>query len=159
MSDIATILSAYARIGSACRGRPTPGPEGGPTLTDHQARILRHLDVTDPVMVTELAEYLGVTASTTSLNLKRLEAGGFITRGRDPDDRRVMNVRLTESGDRVRQRTSELDPDLIDAMLMRVRPERRPAAVEGLVLLAEAADALVARRADYVDSFTGRGDP
>ena len=105
-------------------------------------------------MVTELAEYMGVTPSTMSLNLKRLEAGGFITRGRDPDDRRVMNVLLTEEGLSIREATHPLDGDRVDAMLRGLRPEDRRRALEGLAILARAADDLVARKRVYVDSLS-----
>ena len=96
ISDTSVLLGAFPRVYFACRAREVRDVVRGTTLTEHQARILGQLDAEDPAMVTELAEYMGVTPSTMSLNLKRLEAGGFITRGRDPDDRRVVNVRLTE---------------------------------------------------------------
>ena len=106
-------------------------------------------------MVTELAEYMGVTPSTMSLNLTRLEKGGFVSRARDPADRRVMNVRLTESGERMRDSATVLDPDLVDAMLSGLRPEDRRRAVDGLAILAGAADSLVARKREYVETLTG----
>ncbi len=108
-------------------------------------------------MVTELAEYTGVTASTMSLTLKRLETAGWITRDRDPQDRRVTNVRLTESGMRARDRASRLDPRRVDAMLLSLRPEERRWAVRGLALLAEAADAMLARDEVVLGALTGDG--
>ena len=64
---------------------------------------------------------------------------------RDPEDRRVMNVRLTEAGERARSSVRPLDVDRVDAMLRTLRPEDRRRALEGLTILAEAADALLAR--------------
>jgi DNA-binding MarR family transcriptional regulator len=141
MSDIQTVLWALPRIHGVCRARDDPGAgmERVP-LSDHQARILGYLDGTDPTMVTELAEHMRVTPSTMSLNLKRLRDAGFVTSQRDPDDRRVMNVRLTEVGVRARNATSALDPDRVDALLRRLGPEGRQRAMIGLRLLAEAAD-------------------
>jgi DNA-binding MarR family transcriptional regulator len=109
-------------------------------VSDHQARILGHLDGDDPTMVTELAEHMGVTPSTMSLNLKRLRESGLVTSARDPQDRRVMNVRLTEAGVRARDALGGLDPARVDALLRRLGPERRQWAVTGLRLLADAAD-------------------
>jgi DNA-binding MarR family transcriptional regulator len=111
-----------------------------PALSDHQARILGYLDDEDPTMVTELAEHMRVTPSTMSLNLKRLREAGFVTSRRDPEDRRVMNVLLTEAGVTARDATGVLDPDRVDALLRRLGPEGRRRAVVGLRLLAEAAD-------------------
>jgi len=105
-------------------------------------------------MVTELAEYMGVTASTMSLNLKRLSETGFISRERDPDDRRVMNVRLTEAGGMIREALRELDPGRVEAMLTSLSGEERRLVVRGLAVLADAADGLVAQGSDYIRSLT-----
>jgi DNA-binding MarR family transcriptional regulator len=121
-------------------------PDSGadrPPLSDHQARTLGYLDETDPTMVTELAEHMRVTPSTMSLNLKRLREAGFVQSRRDPEDRRVMNVLLTELGVSARDATSTLDPGRVDAMLQRLGPEGRQRAMVGLRLLAEAAGEVV----------------
>lgn len=115
-----------------------------PAVSDHQVRILSHLDGRDPTMVTELAEHMGVTASTMSLNLKRLREAGLVSRERDPNDRRVMNVRLTEEGVLVRDAMRALDPVRVDALLRALGPEGRARAVLGLRLLADAADRVAA---------------
>jgi len=112
-------------------------------VSEHQVRILSQLDAADPTMVTELAEHMGVTASTMSLNLKRLRESGLVSSERDPNDRRAVNVRLTEDGVRIRNALSALDPARVDAMLQRMGPEGRARAVLGLRLLAEAAESLV----------------
>jgi DNA-binding MarR family transcriptional regulator len=141
MSDLEIVLETLSRIHDACRARHAPGEplaDGG--VSDHQARILGYLDGSDPTMVTELAEHMGVTPSTMSLNLKRLREAGLVVSTRDPEDRRVMNVRLTEEGARARERLGRLDPDRVDALLRRLGPEGRQWAVIGLRLLAEAAD-------------------
>jgi len=142
MSEIDVVLWALPRIERACRARRAPGaPAGAPRLSAHQVRILAHLHEEDPTMVTELADHMGVTASTMSLNLKRLREAGLVTRQRDPDDRRVMNVRLTPEGLDARTALSALDPDRVDAVLRRLGPEARRQALLGLRLLADAASA------------------
>ena len=142
MSDLQIVLSTLPRIHEACRARSFPGLVSRGSVSDHQVRILSLLDEADPTMVTELAEHMGVTASTMSLNLKRLRERGLVSSARDPSDRRVMNVHLTEEGVRVRDALSALDPTRVDALLRRLGPEGRARAVLGLRLLAEAADRL-----------------
>ena len=154
MSDIETVLSALPRIQFACRVTLVRDSVSGRLLTEGQARILSQLHSTDPTMVTELAEYMGVTASTMSLNLKRLLEAGFISRERDPEDRRVMNVLLTESGSRIREALRVLDPGRVEAMLNSLSGEERRLVVRGLALLADAADGLVAQGSDYIRSLT-----
>lgn len=154
MSGIAHVLGALPRILEACRMRGMVDPDTGLDVSENQTRILRQLDDRDPTMVGELAEFMGVTPSTMSLNLKRLEEAGCIRRSRDPDDRRVMNVVLTEAGRRIRDRTAILDPARVAGLLGSLRPQDRPRALEGLALLAEAADRLSARRGAYLGALT-----
>lgn len=155
MSDVETVLAAYPRISFACRPRHVRDPDSGEAISAHQASVLSHLDEHDPTMVGELAEHLGVTASTMSLTLKRLERDGYVRRDRDPADRRVMNVRLTAAGARVRDAHTVLDPALVVRMLAGMDAERRRDAVHGLRLLAEAADALVRSRRRDVEARIG----
>ena len=106
-------------------------------------------------MVGELAEYLKVTPSTMSLNLKRLEEAGLVTRSRAPEDRRAMNVLLTAEGTALRDSVPALDPARIDTLLNRMRPDDRERAMTGLSLLAEAATRLDADHARYVRALAG----
>ncbi|WP_430866748.1 MarR family winged helix-turn-helix transcriptional regulator [Demequina aurantiaca] len=46
----------------------------------------------------ELDRTMMITSGTTTHRISKLEQRGFVTRTRDQDDRRVVRVRLTESG-------------------------------------------------------------
>ncbi|MFQ5538698.1 MAG: MarR family winged helix-turn-helix transcriptional regulator [Gemmatimonadota bacterium] len=142
MSDLQSVLHAWQRIESVCGRRKNPDRSAGVRVSANQAEILGYLHPTDPVMVTELAEFLGVTASTMSLTLKRMEAAGWIRRDRDPADRRVVNVRLTEEGAALAARRSSLSPDCMDAALLLLAPHERREVVRGMSHLARAADRL-----------------
>lgn len=159
MADTAFVAMALPRIFFACRARGTVDASRGTTLTEHQIRTLSYLDLEDPTMVTELADFIGVTASTMSLNLKRLEVGGYVSRARDPNDRRAMNVRLTEDGRRIVDGHRRFDPERVGAMLQQVRPEERKRALEGIAILARAADAAMARGQVQRATLVGEGDP
>ncbi len=165
MPDVEAVLRAYPRIYFACHQRHVRDPAGEGALSAHQARILSHLDEVDPTMVGELADHLGVTASTMSLHLKRLDEAGYVRRDPDPADRRVTNVRLTEAGVAVRDAQEVLDAERVHALLTLLDPEERREALRGLSLLAGAADALVRRgRASLAHALDGveapdRGSP
>jgi DNA-binding MarR family transcriptional regulator len=154
LSDVDIVIRTVSRIVEMYRARGAWDEESGLEVTDKQARILRQLDDRDPTMVGELAEFLGVTASTMSLNLKRLDEMGCVTRARDPDDRRVMNVRLTDLGRRLRDASSLLDRGRIDSALGTLRAEERKRVLEGLALLAEAAERSAARSDRYLEGLT-----
>jgi DNA-binding MarR family transcriptional regulator len=51
-----------------------------------------------PRRITELAELEGLAQPTMTLLVQRLEQRGWVTRGRRPDDGRVVLVSLTEAG-------------------------------------------------------------
>ena len=50
-------------------------------------------------MQRELAEAVGIEGPTLTHHLNRMEAAGFVTRRRDPDNRRVHRVELTSEGE------------------------------------------------------------
>ncbi|MDN5842429.1 MAG: MarR family transcriptional regulator [Alcaligenaceae bacterium] len=57
--------------------------------------LIRHQGVNTPA---ELARFMHVDTGAMTRTLDRLEAKGFVTRQRCQDDRRVVNVILTEAG-------------------------------------------------------------
>jgi DNA-binding MarR family transcriptional regulator len=132
------LMTLYPQIYFACHTRHVRDAETDTTLSKHQADILNHLDDVEPTNLTDLAEHMGVTVSTMSLATKRLLLQGFITRHRDPSDGRVIQLRLSEAGIRVKERQSVLDGGRVQAVLDRLTAEERFAAIEGLRLLARA---------------------
>ena len=61
----------------------------------------------------EMAESMGIQGATLTHHLNGMEAAGLVTRRRDPENRRVHIVELTESGQRLfeRLRTVAVDFD------------------------------------------------
>lgn len=153
-SDTDIVMRALPRVNDVLRTRSLVDAASGSTLTSHQLRLIAALDADDPTMVGELAEFMGVTPSTMSLNLGRLEAAGFLTRSRDPDDRRVINVRLSERGLRARRSIALVDPDRVDALLSLLGSEDRRQALDGLSLLAAAADRLARLGDEHIDALS-----
>jgi DNA-binding MarR family transcriptional regulator len=151
MTEAEIVLSALPRIVLACRVREVV--TGGTTVSAHQGHILSQLDRADPTMVTELAASMGVTPSTMSLNLKRLREVGLVVCERDPEDRRVMNVRLTEAGERAKDALRPLDVARVEAMLEGLWPEDRRRALDGLLALADAAETIAATNRPRVSSI------
>lgn len=146
-SDVERLLEAYPRIYFACHTRHVRDPGTGHGLSAHQASLLSHLDEVDPTTVSELAEHMGVTLSTMSLAVKRLVRNGYVERSPSPDDGRVVHLRLTDNGARVRSAQSVLDPGRVRLLLEQLGAEERERGLEGLELLASAAgDALRAWR-------------
>lgn len=140
--DVDKLIGWYARIYFACHRRHVRDPKTKKVLSAHQASILDHLDEVDGTSLFTLANHLGVTASTMSLSIQRLVDAGYVRRERDQKDARRVQIRLTRAGVRIKQQQSVLDPALVEALLERLSPVDRVAALCGLALFAHAADEL-----------------
>jgi DNA-binding MarR family transcriptional regulator len=137
------LMTLYPRIYFACHTRHVRDPQSQRLLSRHQASILDHLDELEPTTVADLAAHMGVTSATMSLSLDRLERKGYVVRLRDAKDRRRVHVRLTTAGVRIKEASSVLDPERVQRLVARLSDADRKRAIEGLGLLAHAADAVV----------------
>jgi DNA-binding MarR family transcriptional regulator len=75
-----------------------------------------------------------------SLNVERLVRRGYVSRTRDPRDRRRAQLLLTQAGLRLREASTVLDAGRVRAMLEEMGAEERKRGLEGLATLARAAD-------------------
>jgi len=103
-------------------------------LTYAQYLVLLVLWEEDAVSVRQLGERLSLDSATLTPLLKRLEARGALERRRDPEDERVVRVRLTKQGRALRVECADLpmaaacrlgdfaDPALV-AQITRLREE------------------------------------
>ena len=93
-------------------------------LTVAQAATLEALRP-GPLRLVALAQSLGITASTLTRNLVRLEAERLVARDTDPDDARAARVRLTAAGERSARRVEEQELQFARGILDRLGSERR----------------------------------
>ena len=142
--EVETVLRCYPRIYFACHRRHVRDEATHALLSAHQASVLDHLDDVEGTSLLELARHMGVTASTMSLTVDRLERGGYMRRDRSKQDGRRVDLRLTPAGVRIKRQQKVLEPALIAAMLRRIAPDKRKRALAGLELLADAAADLIA---------------
>jgi len=142
-SGVEIVLKCYPQIYFACHRRHIRDEKTGVVLSAHQASVLDHLDDMDGTNLLELARHMGVTASTMSLMVDRLERGGHVTRERSKEDGRRVVLRLTPAGVRIKRQQNVLEPNLVEAMLGNLSEQQRDDALRGLELLAEAAREVV----------------
>ena len=143
-AEVETVLRCYPRIYFACHRRHVRDEQSQKHLSAHQASVLDHLDEVEGTSLLALARHMGVTASTMSLMVDRLERGGYVRRERSPADGRRVDLRLTPAGAGIKKQQKVLEPELIAAMLQRLDETRRQQALHGLELLAEAAGEMIA---------------
>lgn len=77
-----------------------------------QGRILFVLWETDNIPISELSKRTGLAKTTLTSMLDRLEKSGHIRREPDPDDRRTVRIRLTETAEALREKY-----ELVSAMM------------------------------------------
>ena len=149
--QVEAILAAYPTLHAAWRRRGVQDQTTGRRVSNHQAGILEQLDPAAPITVGELARRLGVTPATISIQLARLVRLRLVVREADPEDGRRVRIRLSETGARMRNLRSLLDPERVRTALARLTESERETAIAGLRALAAAASALpdtaVSRRA------------
>ena len=155
--DVDLVLRAYPRIYFACHRRHVRDAATRRLLSAHQASILDHLDTVDPTTLGDLARHMGVTPATMSIAIDRLVRAGYVTRARSAADRRRAELRLTESGQRIKSASSVLEPGRVKALLEHIPAKERTAALAGLVRLAAAADQVM--RAHATSGRTGARFP
>src|ERR1700685_2231295 len=142
-SGVDIVLRCYPQIYFACHRRHVRDEKTNAVLSAHQASVLDHLDDIDGTNLLELARHMGVTASTMSLMVDRLERGGHVTRERSKEDGRRVVLRLTAAGGRIQRQKNVLEPNLVEALLGHLDEHQRNEALRGLELLAEAAREVV----------------
>jgi DNA-binding MarR family transcriptional regulator len=140
--DVRAVQAYYPRIYLACHTRHVRRRSTSATLTANDSSVLAHLHHTQGMRPSVLARHLGIVKSSLSATLKRLESLGYIARVGDATDRRATSLRLTAAGTKAMQAGSVLDTKRVSALLARLAPADRARAVDGLGLLAKAADLL-----------------
>ena len=145
-SAVAVLLESYPKIFRACHRDHVRDPRTKKLLSSHQASILDHLDPVSPTYLHQLAGHMGVTASTMSLNVDRLESAGYVRRRRIGMNARRVNLRLTAAGARIKSQRKILEPALVAELLGRLSAAERATALAGLQILGRGAAQLLAER-------------
>jgi DNA-binding MarR family transcriptional regulator len=143
-SEVATVLRCYPQIYFACHKRHVRDEKTQEILSSHQASVLDHLDDVQATPLFDLARHMGVTASTMSLTVDRLQRAGYVLRERSTMDRRRLDLLLTPAGVRIKRQQKVLEPELVAAVLAHLDEDKRRQALRGLELLAEASREMVA---------------
>jgi DNA-binding MarR family transcriptional regulator len=142
--EVETVLRCYPQIYFACHKRHLRDPATQAEVSAHQASVLDHLDEVEATALFDLARHMGVTASTMSITIDRLVRNGYVMRERSSTDKRRLELRLTPVGLRIQKQQKVLEPELVEAVLLRLDERRRKQALHGLELLAAASREMVA---------------
>jgi DNA-binding MarR family transcriptional regulator len=154
--DAQRLIALYPRVFFACHTRHVRDPRTKRLVTEHQAQILDHLDPRRPLTLAGLARHMGVKPATMSLNVERLVRGGYVVRERDPADARRVQLRLSPAGRRVKESHQVLDRGRVRTLLKQLLPAERQRALDGLALLARAAEEIMHTKSLYGGLYSER---
>jgi DNA-binding MarR family transcriptional regulator len=144
--DVFEVQRLYPQIYLACHTDHVRAVSTKWRISSQDASILVHLDRESGLSPRELASHLGVAPSTLSAAIARLSELGYLTSSPSETDRRKRELRLTARGAEAIAATSVLDAARVKALLNKLEPDERKAAVRGLSLLAQAARRLNKKR-------------
>jgi DNA-binding MarR family transcriptional regulator len=83
-------------------------------LNSAQGRILFVLWEEDDIPITELSEKTGLAKTTLTSMLDRLEASDHIRRERDPTNRKIVRIVLTNNAKKLKSRYDEVSAQMSD---------------------------------------------
>jgi DNA-binding MarR family transcriptional regulator len=139
LDEVFEIQRLYPQIFVACHNDHIRAASTGWRISSQDSSVLVHLDRNAGTRPSALAKHLGVTPSTLSATIARLEKLGYLSSTPHESDRRRRELRLTARGGEAIAATSVLDGDRVRAMVKKLTPAELKAAVRGLGLLARAA--------------------
>jgi DNA-binding MarR family transcriptional regulator len=137
--DVFEVQRLYPQIFVACHTDHVRAASTEWRISSQDASILVHLDRQSGLSPRKLAAHLGVAPSTLSAAIARLAELGYLTSEPSQTDRRQRELRLTARGAEAISSTSVLSAERVQALLSKLKPDERKAAVRGLALLAHAA--------------------
>ncbi|MPY87010.1 MAG: MarR family transcriptional regulator [Luteitalea sp.] len=106
-------------------------------LTGPQVTVMACLVSKGPVTLTELSRVLGMSHSTVSGIVDRLQARGLVRRSQDTADRRRTRIMVTETVTRYVGQLEAGPFGRLTTALEQARPDQRRAISKGLRLLQE----------------------
>jgi DNA-binding MarR family transcriptional regulator len=91
-------LSALIRWSESKHTRLEVARRSGCSALPSELRLLEHFDLVGPMRVSDIAECLRIDISTVSLQLRQLRRDRLVDQIKDPRDRRISLITITDDG-------------------------------------------------------------
>lgn len=112
--------------------------QGQPFVSLSQLRVLAFLERCSQASLSEVADYLDVSRSTTSAMVERLVQRGFVERKEDPHERRRVILTLTITGSQYLHQVSAATRSQVASVLASLSESQLDQVMQGVALLGEA---------------------
>jgi MarR family transcriptional regulator, organic hydroperoxide resistance regulator len=105
------------------------------SLTHQNIRCLQTINKNKSITVQDIAKIMKISHNTASEHIKRLMDKGYITKYKNPSDRRVVYLELTSSGKTVLQQNTELDMEKLEIIFKKLNNEQQNQILNAFELL------------------------
>ncbi|GAB6188497.1 MarR family transcriptional regulator [Marinitoga arctica] len=89
-------------------------------ISPAQFDLLQIIYFRGPKRVTDISLTLGITKSTTTGLIKRLEASGYLSKAKDKKDKRVTTITITEKGKNVIEKVIKTRVSFMNKVIQKV---------------------------------------
>ena len=111
-------------------------------ISSTHLHVLFLLEGEGPMPMSRLAELLDVSLPNVTGLVDRMVERGFVERGRDPADRRVVTIRSAEAGREAVEEIDQIRRQTLGKVLAQLNPEQQLRALETFTELRAAAEAV-----------------
>jgi MarR family transcriptional regulator, organic hydroperoxide resistance regulator len=115
------------------------------TLSLIHLNVLIHLRAHGPVTMSKLAEMLDVSVASATGIVDRMEKKGVIERRRNEDDRRVVEVHVTDKGTQIMDAMQSERQERLSRLLSEIKDDDLAALLTGLRAFREARENVLSR--------------
>lgn len=134
-----------------------PGPHShapfGGGLGRAQARVLCELLKKDGVPLKDLGQTLGIRPASIGELVTKLENGGYVERQGSEQDRRVIEIHLTEKGREAAQKMTDTRAESLDVWFSGLTEEEKEQLLNLLTKLTDKLEETLANEGDADDDF------
>lgn len=109
----------------------------GMNVTASQGLLIKLLIKEESMKVSEISNAMGLSNSTVSGIIDRLEKKDVVVRERSRLDRRVVNIKLSEKISNKFKEKTETEDDFLDKMLGNATEEELQRVLDGFLILGE----------------------
>ena len=100
-----------------------------------QARLLSTIEDQDAARISDLAAFDHCSQPTMTMQVRRLEDAGLVSRTADPGDARAVLIRITPKGSKTLMQVRVDRGAAVDPYLERLEPEDRQTLADAVVVL------------------------
>ena len=101
-------------------------------ITNNDMHVIEAVGLGEPKNMSAIAKLLSVTVGTLTIAMNSLVKKGYVNRERGKEDRRIVNISLSEKGERAYRHHEEFHRHMIDEILKDLTEEETEALVRSL---------------------------